>query len=290
MVINPSPIALPVQNANLTTESARNDVRLQERIPETKATSESVNLKPSTEDSSSTARAETRNGEALTERAVQDRSEQQSGRDGSGREQPGQESSGQKQSAQEQGSREESGGDKQQSPQQQAQERQEIQQLQITDREVRAHEAAHTNVGGQYAGAASFSFERGPDGKRYAVSGEVPIDLSRVNGDPAATIDKMKQVRQAALAPVDPSTQDVQIATKAAAIEAEARAELQAMRREQASGDSSGANTESDKPGRPNQNDSPSADVDPRAQFELRLKGLGVIDSPDQGTLLSVSA
>ncbi|PWK51707.1 putative metalloprotease CJM1_0395 family protein [Pleionea mediterranea] len=280
MVINPSPIALPVQNANLTTESARNDVRLQERIPETKATSESVNLKPSNEDSSSTARAETRNGEALTERAVQDRSEQQSGRDGSGREQPGQESSGQKQSA----------GDKQQNPQQQAQERQEIQQLQTTDREVRAHEAAHTNVGGQYAGAASFSFERGPDGKRYAVSGEVPIDLSRVNGDPAATIDKMKQVRQAALAPVDPSTQDVQIATKAAAIEAEARAELQAMRREQASGDSSGANTESDKPGRPNQNDSPSADVDPRAQFELRLKGLGVIDSPDQGTLLSVSA
>ena len=277
MVINPSPIALPVQNANLTTESARNDVRLQERIPETKASSESVNLKPSTEESSSSTRTDPRNAETLTDRAVQERSEQQSGREGSGREQ-----SGQNQSASEQGRNEQTRGNEQSTPQQQAEERQEIQQLQIRDREVRSHEAAHSNVGGQYAGAASFTFERGPDGKRYAVSGEVPIDLSRVNGDPAATIEKMKQVRQAALAPVDPSTQDVQIATKAAAIEAEARAELLALQRE-ASQEQTSTDSQSSRAG------SSSATVDPRAQFEQRLKGLGVIDAPDQGALLSVS-
>lgn len=101
-----------------------------------------------------------------------------------------------------------------------------IQKLAATDREVRAHEAAHAAVGGQHAGSASFSYQQGPDGKRYAVAGEVPIDLSAVSGDPAATLKKAQTVRAAALAPADPSPQDLQVAAAATQMELKAKTEL----------------------------------------------------------------
>ena len=44
------------------------------------------------------------------------------------------------------------------------------------DREVRAHEQAHVEAGRPYAGPPVYAFERGPDGRRYAVSGAVAID------------------------------------------------------------------------------------------------------------------
>ena len=45
----------------------------------------------------------------------------------------------------------------------------------------------------------------GPDGQRYAIGGEVPIDLSAVPGNPQATLQKALTIRRAALAPTDPS-------------------------------------------------------------------------------------
>ncbi|UJJ30627.1 putative metalloprotease CJM1_0395 family protein [Halopseudomonas maritima] len=105
-------------------------------------------------------------------------------------------------------------------------EQQEMSELAARDREVRAHEQAHVAVGGQYAGTASYSYERGPDGRQYAVAGEVPISTSPVSGDPQATIDKMEQVRRAALAPAEPSSADRAIAAQAAQLIAQARAEL----------------------------------------------------------------
>jgi hypothetical protein len=51
-------------------------------------------------------------------------------------------------------------------------------ELRKVDMEVRAHEAAHLAAGGPYAGTAHFSYVKGPDGKYYAVAGEVPIDVS----------------------------------------------------------------------------------------------------------------
>ena len=68
--------------------------------------------------------------------------------------------------------------------------------------------------------------EKGPDGKNYAVGGEVSIDVSRVNGDPQATLAKARTIRAAALAPAQPSSQDFAVAAKAGQLEAEARAEL----------------------------------------------------------------
>ncbi|WP_373186425.1 putative metalloprotease CJM1_0395 family protein [Halopseudomonas sp.] len=102
----------------------------------------------------------------------------------------------------------------------------EIRELSARDREVRAHEQAHMAVGGQYAGAVSYDYSRGPDGRLYATGGSVSIDISPVAGDPAATIAKMQQVQRAALAPAEPSGADRAVAAQAAQMIAQARAEV----------------------------------------------------------------
>ncbi|MEL6186184.1 MAG: putative metalloprotease CJM1_0395 family protein, partial [Myxococcota bacterium] len=110
-----------------------------------------------------------------------------------------------------------------------------IEELKARDREVRAHEQAHKAVGGQHAGAISYDYERGPDGRSYAVGGEVKIDISEVEDDHEATIRKMQQVRRAALAPSEPSAQDRAVAAEASEIEQRARTELRELRSEERS-------------------------------------------------------
>ena len=107
-----------------------------------------------------------------------------------------------------------------------------INQLEIRDKEVRAHEMAHANIGGTTTGAPSYTFEIGPDGKKYAVSGEVDVDLSIVPGDPQATIVKMQKVYAAALAPVSPSIQDTRVAASATQKILTAQSELLALNNE----------------------------------------------------------
>ena len=92
---------------------------------------------------------------------------------------------------------------------------QQLEQLKQTDREVRQHEMAHQTVGGPYTGSASYEYEVGPDGQRYAVAGEVSVDYGPVPGDPQATVEKMQTVIAAALAPADPSPKDLQVAAQA---------------------------------------------------------------------------
>ena len=103
----------------------------------------------------------------------------------------------------------------------------ELLQLQQRDQEVRVHEQQHASVGGQHTGAPSYEYETGPDGKQYVVEGEVSVDLSPVAGDPMATIEKMQQVKAAALAPAEPSQADKNAAARAEQVIVEARAELQ---------------------------------------------------------------
>jgi hypothetical protein len=103
-------------------------------------------------------------------------------------------------------------------------------ELQARDREVRAHEQAHKAVAGPHGGAVSFDYQTGPDGRKYAVGGEVAVDVSPVRGDPQATIEKMEQVRRAALAPAEPSSTDRAVASRAAALAEQAQAELRAER------------------------------------------------------------
>lgn len=100
-----------------------------------------------------------------------------------------------------------------------------VQALKDRDREVRVHEQAHSAVGGQYASSPSYQYETGPDGKRYAIAGEVSIDVSEEQ-KPEDTIQKMQIVRAAALAPAEPSAQDLKVAADASQKENQARAEV----------------------------------------------------------------
>lgn len=112
-------------------------------------------------------------------------------------------------------------------------ERREVAQLKNRDREVRQHEAAHRNAAGQHArGGARFSYQTGPDGKRYTVGGEVAIDTRAVPNDPHTTLNKAHTVRRAALAPAEPSPQDHKVALQAAKLEQQALQELAQNRTE----------------------------------------------------------
>lgn len=102
-----------------------------------------------------------------------------------------------------------------------------VRQLRERDREVKNHEMAHLANAGQYArGGPTYSYQQGPDGRRYAVGGEVPIDISQEK-TPEQTLQKMRAVKRAALAPAEPSAADRSIAATAAALESQARQELQ---------------------------------------------------------------
>jgi hypothetical protein len=104
-------------------------------------------------------------------------------------------------------------------------EKQQVNNLKKRDTEVKAHEQAHmASGGGIVQGGATYEYQTGPDGKMYAVGGEVKIDLSP-ESSPEATIRKMQQVRRAALAPSEPSGTDRAVAAQASQIEAQARME-----------------------------------------------------------------
>jgi SprA-related family len=107
---------------------------------------------------------------------------------------------------------------------------QQVDEMKRRDREVRSHEQAHKSAGGSYAGSVTLTYQRGADGKRYAAEGEVPIDVSPVAGDPAATLRKMEVVMRAARAPASPSGADQAVAAQASHALQQARAQLAAER------------------------------------------------------------
>jgi len=72
----------------------------------------------------------------------------------------------------------------------------------------------------------SFTYQTGPDGRQYAIGGEVGIDTSPITGDPEATMQKAMVVQRAALAPAEPSAQDQKVAQAAQQMMTQARVEL----------------------------------------------------------------
>jgi len=125
--------------------------------------------------------------------------------------------------------------DKQAIKEQQQQDASVIRQLRARDREVRAHEAAHVAAGGSLVrGGPSFTYQTGPDGRSYAIGGEVQIDASAVANDPQATLAKSSQIRAAALAPANPSAQDLRVAANANQLASRARVDIAIQRREEA--------------------------------------------------------
>lgn len=100
-----------------------------------------------------------------------------------------------------------------------------IRELRNAEREVIAHEAAHQAAAGRFGGAVSYTRTTGPDGKSYITGGQVPIHF--VTGStPEETLRNMEQIQRAALAPGDPSGQDIRVAARAAAAASKARSEI----------------------------------------------------------------
>jgi hypothetical protein len=115
-----------------------------------------------------------------------------------------------------------------------AEEQRQVASLQQIDRNVRAHEQAHISAGREVIrSAASFSYMYGPDGKQYAVGGEVGIDTS-AEKKPETNITKGMRIQAAALAPMDPSAQDHRVAAIGSQLEAQGRAKLAQQQSEEA--------------------------------------------------------
>ena len=148
-------------------------------------------------------------------------------------------------------------------------ERQVVTELQSRDREVRAHENAHASAGGAYAGAPSYSYQTGPDGKRYAVGGEVQIDAAPVQGNPEATVEKMRTVIRASLAPAEPSSQDQRVAASATQVLLDAQAEIAEERSEIARASTQSTDAE-ERPAAPADSTSTGDDSDTRGAASER--------------------
>lgn len=109
-------------------------------------------------------------------------------------------------------------------------EQRQVEELQRTDREVRAHEQAHVAAG---ARNPTYEYQTGPDGKQYAVGGSAQIDFIAPSDDPTEKVAQARKMRAAAMAPVDPSPKDMEVAARATRLETEALAELREAREEE---------------------------------------------------------
>ena len=100
-----------------------------------------------------------------------------------------------------------------------------INQLKTIEKKVVAHEMAHKSVGGELAGPVHYKYAIGPDGKRYIVGGEVPIKIKE-GKTPEETLKIAQKIKAAALAPANPSPQDLKVAAQATLMEVKAKLDM----------------------------------------------------------------
>ena len=212
-IVTPIPIAVGFPTANINTEAARRDNTLRETVP---ATTGSEN---------SAAESGLAGDHDKVRTPVQPHTYERPQMQPQGEPASDVQQNADKDNAQHESAGKDDAEQQQLAQQEEQQEKAEIDELQKRDTEVRTHEQAHANTGGQYAGAPDYEYTTGPDGKRYATSGEVSIDVSEAD-TPEETIRKMQQVKSAALAPAEPSPQDLRVATEASQKTLEARKAL----------------------------------------------------------------
>lgn len=212
----PTPIVFNVGTVN--TESVRRDNSQREAVPQLAANEKSA-AETGLGSEADKAKTPGQAPQPLTYEKPVPQSDQQLNTQNDSAKDNGQDASAGKENAEEE--------------QRQQAEQQQLTELKQRDAEVRAHEQAHASVGGQYAGSPQYEYERGPDGRRYAVGGEVSIDISEAS-TPEETIRKAQQVKAAALAPAEPSAQDLRVATEATQIAIEARSEIASEKAEEA--------------------------------------------------------
>ncbi|MEE9392913.1 MAG: putative metalloprotease CJM1_0395 family protein [Planctomycetota bacterium] len=125
-------------------------------------------------------------------------------------------------------------------------EKRQVEELKQRDAEVRAHEQAHLSALGGEGGAANYEYTTGPDGRRYATGGEVPVSIGEApSGNPRETIASAQRVARAAVAPAQPSGADLSARARALQVEREARAQLREQQ-EEAAEEATGATDETE--------------------------------------------
>ena len=124
------------------------------------------------------------------------------------------------------------------------------------------------------------TYQRGPDGRAYAIGGKVQLDVSEVANDPEASLQKSEQIRRAALAPMDPSPQDMKVAASAGQMAARARLDIAVHRREEAQLEAEQRKLEAEQ--------QRSEQIDREQQGDSALSGVPSIENPaDAGDPLS---
>lgn len=214
-IVTPILNAIAYPTANINTESARRDNVQRETIPQTSDSQQGASQKGLGSETDK-AKAPGQPPAPVTYERPQVQTELQAAfQNVFGQE---------KDNAQDESAGKQDAQDKQQE-QQEKQDAAEIDQLKARDQEVRVHEQAHAATGGQYAGAPQYEYTTGPDNRRYVTDGQVSIDVSEEK-TPEETLKKMEQVRAAALAPAEPSSQDLKVAAEASQKATEARSEI----------------------------------------------------------------
>jgi NACalpha-BTF3-like transcription factor len=133
-----------------------------------------------------------------------------------------------------------------------------VNELAARDSEVRAHEAAHQAAGGGMTGAASYTYQQGPDGKMYAIGGEVSISM-KSGSTPEETIANARQIAAAAMAASSPSPQDFSVASSARVMEMKAQQQLNKEKQNELTGQESYKNAS--EPSKQDTQQTPSLDI-----------------------------
>ena len=81
-----------------------------------------------------------------------------------------------------------------------------LEKFKQTDEKVRTHEQIHASIGHTTA-PISYTYQQGPDGKMYAVGGQVRLDTS-IPKEPKAAAFKLDMLQKAASGPIDSSGAD----------------------------------------------------------------------------------
>ena len=87
-----------------------------------------------------------------------------------------------------------------------------VDRLRQRDQQVRQEERAHAAVAGDLAGPISYVYQRGPDGRLYAIGGSVQIKARSTSGDPQELARLGARLSAAAHAATNPSGADLSAA------------------------------------------------------------------------------
>ena len=101
-----------------------------------------------------------------------------------------------------------------------AEERAAVDRLRQRDSQVRLEDEAHAAVAGDLAGPISYVYQRGPDGRLYAVGGSVPIKAQAVSGNPEEAKRLGARIAAAAHAATNPSDADLAAANRGYGLQA----------------------------------------------------------------------